>query len=398
VRQGIARATRWCLCFNGPSLRVVDARRTYARRHAEIDLRIAARDPVAAGLLRALLRADAFGTVDSAALDRVVAISEQYRASVRASLQDGVHDALTQLMRAFARSRRRRDAPRSGDALFDESLTVVYRVLFLLFAEARGLVPSWHPTYRDGYTIESLRPAIELEVRPRGLWESLQAIARLAHRGCRAGELRVPPFNGRLFSPGARAPRRIGPPGRRRRARRAAGADDPPGARRARADLVCGPRRRAARGRLRAHPLDYAAPGCMPVTGPGPRPALVRGGRRKASGSFYTPRSLTEFIVRRTLAPLVHDASPDDVLGLRVLDPAMGSGAFLVAACRYLAARTRRRSAEGIVPPRSWTSGTAPASAGRSRSAACSASTSTPWPSSSGACRCGWRRSPAIGR
>jgi hypothetical protein len=66
-------------------------------------------------------------------------------------------------------------------------------------------------------------------------------------------------------------------------------------------------------------------------------PALVRSGRRKATGSFYTPRSVADYLVRRTLAPLVRDASPAEILGLRVLDPAMGSGAFLVSACRYLA-------------------------------------------------------------
>src|SRR6185436_100704 len=64
---------------------------------------------------------------------------------------------------------------------------------------------------------------------------------------------------------------------------------------------------------------------------------LKRIGRRKATGTFYTPRALTEFMVRRALAPLVHERGPDDVLALRVVDPAMGSGAFLVAACRYLA-------------------------------------------------------------
>ena len=64
---------------------------------------------------------------------------------------------------------------------------------------------------------------------------------------------------------------------------------------------------------------------------------LVPAERRKSTGSFYTPRPLTEYLVRRTLAPLVRNASPDRILDLRVLDPAMGSGAFLVAACRYLA-------------------------------------------------------------
>ncbi len=61
-------------------------------------------------------------------------------------------------------------------------------------------------------------------------------------------------------------------------------------------------------------------------------------GVRKATGTFYTPRALTTHLVRRTLAPLVDGASPDAILALRIVDPAMGSGAFLVAACRHLAA------------------------------------------------------------
>ena len=63
----------------------------------------------------------------------------------------------------------------------------------------------------------------------------------------------------------------------------------------------------------------------------------MRSERRKSTGAFYTPRPLTEYLVRRGLAPLVHEASSEAILALRILDPAMGSGAFLVAACRYLA-------------------------------------------------------------
>ncbi|HUK35405.1 MAG TPA: DNA methyltransferase, partial [Vicinamibacterales bacterium] len=44
-----------------------------------------------------------------------------------------------------------------------------------------------------------------------------------------------------------------------------------------------------------------------------------------------------EYLVRATLSPLVQDARPDEILSLRVVDPSMGSGAFLVAACHYLA-------------------------------------------------------------
>ena len=103
------------------------------------------------------------------------------------------------------RAQQMRPSTRSGQAasarLFDESLTVVYRVLFLMFAESRNLVPNWHPIYRESYTVESLRERAERHGKVPGLWEALQAIARLAHNGCRAGSLVVPPFNGRLFSP-----------------------------------------------------------------------------------------------------------------------------------------------------------------------------------------------------
>src|SRR5262249_15689591 len=60
-------------------------------------------------------------------------------------------------------------------------------------------------------------------------------------------------------------------------------------------------------------------------------------GVRKQPGTFYTPQPIADYLVRRTLEPLVRDATPDRILRLRIVDPAMGSGAFLVAACRYLA-------------------------------------------------------------
>src|SRR5262249_39711249 len=60
-------------------------------------------------------------------------------------------------------------------------------------------------------------------------------------------------------------------------------------------------------------------------------------GLRKATGTFYTPQPIAEYVVRRTLAPLAATASSDRLLSLRIIDPSMGSGAFLVAACRYLA-------------------------------------------------------------
>lgn len=76
-----------------------------------------------------------------------------------------------------------------------------------------------------------------------------------------------------------------------------------------------------------------------------PRGAMVLqpSDERRKSGSHYTPRTLTEPIVRTALEPLL-DAlrtdhkppTPEQILDLKICDPAMGSAAFLVEACRQL--------------------------------------------------------------
>ena len=72
-------------------------------------------------------------------------------------------------------------------------------------------------------------------------------------------------------------------------------------------------------------------------------PVLQPTDERRRSGSHYTPRSLTEPIVSEALRPVFErldpDALPEDILDLKVLDPATGSGAFLVEVCRQLSAR-----------------------------------------------------------
>lgn len=79
---------------------------------------------------------------------------------------------------------------------------------------------------------------------------------------------------------------------------------------------------------------------------------VTTGASRRSSGSYYTPRSLTEPVVRHTLEPVVYVGpaeglaredwklkSPEELLDLKICDPAMGSGAFLVQVCRYLSER-----------------------------------------------------------
>ncbi|WP_205324999.1 Eco57I restriction-modification methylase domain-containing protein [Glycomyces sp. YM15] len=74
---------------------------------------------------------------------------------------------------------------------------------------------------------------------------------------------------------------------------------------------------------------------------------------RGNTGAHYTPRKLADEVVKGALEPLVYEPGPlqtanesewvlkgsDDILALKVADIAMGSAAFLVAACRFLAER-----------------------------------------------------------
>jgi hypothetical protein len=99
-------------------------------------------------------------------------------------------------------------------------------------------------------------------------------------------------------------------------------------------------------GLIRLDTLEY------PMVIPTGSVYVTQGSNRRETGTHYTPRSLTEPIVQYTLEPLVYEGVAEgkpkeqwrlkealELLQLKVCDIAMGSGAFLVQTCRYLAER-----------------------------------------------------------
>lgn len=97
---------------------------------------------------------------------------------------------------------------------------------------------------------------------------------------------------------------------------------------------------------LRTDPWGY------PLVYPAGAFIVTTGSDRRETGTHYTPKSLTEAIVAETLTPIAYVGPsegqpreawrlklPDGLLDLKICDPAMGSGAFLVQACRWLAER-----------------------------------------------------------
>jgi hypothetical protein len=346
----------------------------------------------------------------------------------------------------------------SDDDLYAGVVTIMMRVLFLLFAEERRLLPSDDDRYDRGYSVGRLVEQLEqraaihgeqtLEHRS-GAWHRLLAVARALHQGVAHEDLRLPPYGGDLFDPD-RYPwledRNGRPPpvddltvlrmlqavqyvhlrGERRRLTFRAldveqigyvyegllelevrTATEPIVKLRqqgkkgitfvglseailATADLeewvastyvgenkATAPRRKAAARWLSKEVVPVTVAGLRQTLGAEgdqleplasllrcddrDRPLVTRvsgryvapSTRRATTGAHYTPRSLAEEIVRHALEPLVFRPGPldtldsgqwvlrpsTDLLALRVADIAMGSGAFLVAACRYLADR-----------------------------------------------------------
>ena len=338
---GHARASsaEWALLFNGVSLRLVDATRPFSRRYLQFDLEILLDDERTFAAFWAVVRL--LNSEAASELHALVAASEQHSGAICKSLRTGVMAASADILSALVANTPKRKAITAAGA-FEQALTIVYRILFLLFAEARGLAPLWHPVYRDSYSISALSAAIAGGGVTPGVWEALAATSRLAHAGCRAGDLTVTPFNGRLFNP-LQTPLAEQP------------MDDDRGRRALVALTTTVAPDRAGREPILYRDLGVEQLGAVYETLLDYQPQVVRRTRvrgqredvsvtlgrgssvRKSTGTFYTPESITRYLVRRTLGPLVEGRPAEEILALRVLDPAAGSGAFLVAACRFLA-------------------------------------------------------------
>ena len=87
--------------------------------------------------------------------------------------------------------------------LYQQSLVLLYRLLFVLYAESRALLPIDNAVYRDSYSLEPLRdeimePNIHYLPGTFRLWETVQSLFRLIHQGCTTSRLVVPAYNGDL--------------------------------------------------------------------------------------------------------------------------------------------------------------------------------------------------------
>ena len=354
----------------------------------------------------AMFRSPAFVPAENGItlIRRVVDESRRHASALAADMRRDVIDAAEAIIQGAL------DHPANADVigeptrlvlheLFEDSLYLLYRVLFVLYAESRDVLPvSGRGPYSTTYSVDHL---VELArhggARRDGRYyhDTLSALFALLWDGPAgaAHRLGFEPVGGDLFSPDrmpilgacivpdsawerALSSIALGAPGsaRRRLGRRSSFAElgvDQLGSI-YEGLLVLEPYLAtepaylgAYKGERRVFP-DAHTEGFSVLRhlSPGDFVLESAGGRRKGTGSFYTPHEITEYLSRAAIGPLLEpilERAADDpenaareLLDIKVCDPAMGSGAFLVQAARILAlalARIRATGGDGLVTP-----------------------------------------------
>ena len=312
-----------------------------------------------------LFRRDAFipDASGTSFLDLVLTESQQYTVGVSDDLKNRVYDALRLLISGFL-DFPRNDFDRANPPLGEiqtNCLILLYRILFILYAESRNLLPLDNRDYAMQYSLDHLATDIH-EKLDSGIafapganlyWMGLRQLFAFINDGW---EDHIPQYNGGLFNPGQHPFLEryvIGDDAlaqvielltRTEEGERIAYRDldvrhlgdiyeglleyQPQIADQ---DLVIVSRR----GSEKVEPKS--APDQAVAYSEGEVYLLTDKGERKATGSYYTPDYIVRYIVQNTLAPLCEGKTVDEILSLKILDPATGSGHFLVGVVDYLA-------------------------------------------------------------
>ncbi len=393
-----ATGLTWGILANGRQWRLVHQATSYRLdTYYEVDL-LKLLEQEDAGAIRyfylffrqAAFRPDDQGRVF---LDDVLAGSEAYALALEEDLQENAYRALELLMQGFLDFGPNNLTTDDLQAIYDNSLYLLYRLLFILYGESRGLLPTGNPRYREFYSFGLLKKEIAalqdsgvyIGRRSSKYYDSLNSLFHLINGADPNfnAEVNIVRYNGGLFDPQQHPflkQKSVGDWAFTRAV-----------------DLLC--RRETATGKefadyrtLNVRHLGSIYEGLLeyqPCLAAERMVAIREGkgeqwlpasdapqgakvvecraegeiyletdkGERKATGSYYTPQYIVAYIVEQTLGPLVAElrrangmedepavskpqagaALVEGVLDLKVLDPAMGSGHFLVEATDYLA-------------------------------------------------------------
>ncbi|MFW8627772.1 Eco57I restriction-modification methylase domain-containing protein [Deinococcus sp. ME38] len=374
LMQGYLNATPghwWGLVTNGEVLRLLrDNAQVTRPAYAEFNIgeMMRTEDARAFRVLYLLLHRSRLKGAKDSILEgwNTTATTEGVKA--RDSLRDGVQRAIEHLGTGFLEKNpdlydTLRDSTQAKTDLYRACLNMVYQLVFLFVTEDRDLLFARDEDGQyipDAATRERAAHYLTRAMRARAAtltgtnthtdayagWERL-----LAHVRVGFAPLGLPALGSHLFQPNALTGLKLG--------NQAFYA-----ALRALSEITVDNQRR---------PVNYAGLDSeelgsiyesllelVPRVQPGPRFELqtLAGNERKTTGSYYTPSGLINLLLDSALEPVIEDATrdkqPADAIAalkkLKIIDPACGSGHFLIAAARRVGARLAELEEETSQP------------------------------------------------
>ena len=337
---------KWLFLSNGRILRILTKYyHSYSKGYLEFDLEniFANRDEREFNTLYSIIHSSRFNSKvkeGTLLIDRFQKDSVTEGVKIGDNLRDNVEHALELLGNELIQQNLDKI---DVNEFYAELLRIIYRIIFILYAEQRDMLPGAGSLYFEQFSLSSLRIRAEKPIKAEknyDLWNKMLITFNLIRDG--NSLLGVNSYNGSLFKEdnlriilknGMKISNDIVLKVIR---------------------LLTTSANHKVRQRINFLEVSEEEIGAIyeslldfkPYISSTSQFQLIEGTERKSTGSYYTPKALIDILIRTTLQPLVDDRlikAGDDgyarekaILDLKVCDPACGGGTFLLSALDYL--------------------------------------------------------------
>jgi hypothetical protein len=336
-----------------------------------------------------LFRRQAFTPKREGFADKVLEGTIKYNKQLKDNLKKDVYSAVETACKGFFEFTEQEATEENRKLVHDSALTLMYRLLFIMNAESRGLLPVENQTYQENYSVQRLQELIVEKEDPQNYfsyntvaWDRLEKLFKAINSGDPLDEkTKIPPYNGGMFEhpeeneevdPENKFLAENSMPGTfLKQIIKRLGTAEEDGKLKTMdyRDLDIRHLGSIYEGLLEnelqppaednmvleneewneANPEEFENADEEKRVKEGEVYLATDSGERKETGSYYTPDYIVEYIVENTVGPKIEekiesfekeDTEADKlskILELNVCDPAMGSGHFLTEATNYIA-------------------------------------------------------------
>jgi len=319
-------------------------------------------------------------------LNKVYEESVDYAKAVSKDLKSNVYKAIRILANGFLKTPGNNLSIDNLQEIHDNSLIFLYRLLFILYAESGELLPLQKSMYRESYSLYTIKKEISekidsnesIPILHKGYWSKIKVLFNLINDGSESfgiskDEFIVPSYNGGLFNPGKNIfleKNQVSDPFiakvidllSRSTIKNEGGKAFVDYSsldirhlgsiyegllenklKVAQEDMLA---IKKGKKEIWIEPEELGNKKAIDKVSKGELYPVTDKGERKVTGSYYTPDYIVKYMVENTIGPLIEEKKNkvekeedliDEILSLKILDPAMGSGHFLVETTDFIA-------------------------------------------------------------